>query len=87
MGAFAEIGRASTSEQRSVAISRRGDGLYSLAQVAVMLGDEGKPMNVYFKGAFTLSGEGLLKIRDLINDLFDEEGNEKPKGKSKPPEK
>ena len=87
MGAFVEIGRVNTSEQRSIAISRRGDGLYSLAQVVMMLGDEGKPMSVYFKGAFTLSGEGLLKIRNLINDLFDDNGDEKSKANFSPPEK
>lgn len=78
MGAFVEIGRTSVTNTKNVAVSRRGDGLYSLAQVTVVAGDDGKPMNIYYKGAFTLSAEGLLKIRDLINELFDDKGNEKP---------
>lgn len=77
MGAFVELGRTNVTETKSVVVSRRGDGLYSLAQVTVALGDEGKPMNIFFKGAFTLSADGLLKIRDLIDTLIDEQGNEK----------
>lgn len=77
MGAFVELGRTNVTETKSVVVSRRGDGLYSLAQVTVALGDEGKPMNIFFKGAFTLSADGLLKIRNLIDTLIDEQGNER----------
>lgn len=77
MGAFVEIGRTKVSEKKSVAISRRGDGQYSMAQVVVTQGDDSRPMNVFFKGAFTMTGEGLLSIKNLIGELFDEDGNEK----------
>ena len=76
MGAFVEIGRTKITGSREVAISRRGDGMYSLAQVTEVLGDDDKPMSIFFKGAFTMNSKGLLKIRDLINESFDEEGNE-----------
>jgi len=77
MGAFVELGRVEVTKTKNVAISRRGDGKYSMAQVVVTKGDDGKDMNVFFKGAFTMDAIGLLKVRDLIDELFDEEGNEK----------
>ena len=79
MGAFVEIGRANITNTREVAISRRGDGMYSLAQVTEVVGDDQKTMSIFFKGAFTMDSKGLLRLRDLIGELFDEDGNERKK--------
>jgi len=79
MGAFVEIGRANITNTKQVAISRRGDGMYSLAQVTEVVGDDQKTMSIFFKGAFTMDGEGLLRLKDLIGELFDENGNERKK--------
>ena len=79
MGAFVEIGRVNITNTRGAAISRRGDGMYSLAQVTEVVGDDQKTMSIFFKGAFTMDGKGLLRLKDLIDELFDENGNEKKK--------
>lgn len=79
MGAFVEIGRVNITNTREVAISRRGDGMYSLAQVTEIVGDDQKKTSIFFKGAFTMDGKGLLRVKDLIGELFDENGNEKKK--------
>lgn len=79
MGAFTEIGRTHITNTRDAAISRRGDGMYSLAQVTEVDGNDGKEMSIFFKGAFVMDSVGLLNLRDLINRLFDEEGNERVK--------
>lgn len=79
MGAFTEMGRTHITNTRDAVISRRGDGMYSLAQVTEVDGNDGKKMSIFFKGAFTMDSVGLLNMRDLINRLFDEEGNERAK--------
>jgi hypothetical protein len=79
MGAFVEIGRAKITNTREAVISRRGDGMYSLAQVTEIVGDDQKKMSIFFKGAFTMDSKGLLRLKDLIDELFDENGNEKKK--------
>jgi hypothetical protein len=79
MGAFVEIGRARITNTREAVISRRGDGMYSLAQVTEVVGDDQKKTSIFFKGAFTIDGKGLLRLKDLIDELFDENGNEKKK--------
>lgn len=79
MGAFVEVGRIRVTNTREVAISRRGDGMYSLAQSTEVPNEEGNPMRIFFKGAFSMDGAGLLKIRDLIDEIFDENGKEKNK--------
>ena len=79
MGAFVEIGRAKITNTREVVISRRGDGMYSLAQMTEVVGDDQKKMSIFFKGAFTMDGKALLRLKDLIDGLFDENGNEKKK--------
>ena len=79
MGAFVEIGRTKIAKTRDVVISRRGDGMYSLAQATEIVGDDQKPVSIFFKGAFTMDGKGLLRLKNLIDELFDENGNEKIK--------
>ena len=79
MGAFVEIGRAKITNTREVVISRRGDGMYSLAQATEVIGDDQKKTSIFFKGAFTMDSKGLLRLKDLIDELFDEDGNEKKK--------
>ena len=79
MGAFVEIGRTKIAKTRDAVISRRGDGMYSLAQATELVGDDQKKVNIFFKGAFTMDGKGLLRLKDLIGELFDENGNEKKK--------
>ena len=53
--------------------------MYSLAQVTEVVGDDQKTMSIFFKGAFTMDSKGLLRLRDLIGELFDENGNERKK--------
>lgn len=79
MGAFVEIGRANITNARDAVISRRGDGMYSLAQATEVIGDDQKTVSIFFKGAFTMDGKALLRLKDLIGELFDENGNEKKK--------
>ena len=79
MGAFVEIGRAKITNTREVVISRRGDGMYSLAQATEVVGDDQKKVSIFFKGAFKMDGKGLLRLKDLIDELFDENGEEKKK--------
>ena len=79
MGAFVEIGRARITKTREAVISRRGDGMYSLAQAAEIVGDDQNKVSIFFKGAFIMDSKGLLRLKDLIDELFDENGNEKKK--------
>jgi hypothetical protein len=79
MGAFVEIGRTRITNTREAVISRRGDGMYSLAQATEVIGDDQKKTSIFFKGAFTMDSKGLLRLKDLIDELFDEDGNEKKK--------
>jgi|GEM_PF-6097958 len=79
MGAFVEIGRARITKTREAVISRRGDGMYSLAQAAEVVGDDQNKVSIFFKGAFIMDSKGLLRLKDLIDELFDENGNEKKK--------
>jgi hypothetical protein len=79
MGAFVEIGRTNITNTREAVISRRGDGMYSLAQVTEVVGDDQKAVSIFFKGAFTMDSKGLLRLKNLIDELFDENGNEKKK--------
>jgi hypothetical protein len=79
MGAFVEIGRARITKTREAVISRRGDGMYSLAQATEVVGDDQNKVSIFFKGAFIMDSKGLLRLKDLIDELFDENGNEKKK--------
>ena len=65
---YEELTSAKVSNNRTIVISSCSKGGYTLAQKMRLKDDEGKEMNIFLKGAFTVEDvNGLYELRDAIN--------------------
>lgn len=71
MAKFNEISSGKITEDRTLVVSRRDDGTISIAQ---KVGSEvdGQEIEFFVKHAIPVDDEGLLKVKELIDEAVEE---------------
>lgn len=69
---FEELGRIEIGLNKSLVVSRRSDGFFSVAQVIHAATDTQDNMSVFMKNAITVKSVGLVNMRDLFVKIVDE---------------
>lgn len=63
---FVELASGEIGKNKSLVISRRSDGKYSIAQKALSELDEGA-IGIFLKNAIVVDAEGLLAVKAILD--------------------
>jgi len=69
---FIERGRTEIGLNKSLVVSLRTDGFYSLAQVIHAATDTQDEMSVFMKNAITIKRAGLVSMSQLLTKIVNE---------------